>query len=198
MTTLVDRAQRWRDQRSSFVVPDRVFAPRKHDVALISDDATPKAFVQTHHYEGTWPACVHRVGLYRRSSLVGVAADTMRILPDGRTFDNRAATKIRKLETGWEYAAAKLERFGATPLTDVDRRHEWLDYWVARLCRQTRHPGKHKYIWALDPRLRRHLPASQPYPKQIDAERSWTPARPSRPNSNRRKTQCRIYPRSRA
>src|SRR5262245_51295052 len=71
MTT--HRDQRWRNGRCRFVVPDRVFVPRKHEAALIPDDTTPKAFVQRHHYEGSWPASVRRVGLYRGGALVGVA-----------------------------------------------------------------------------------------------------------------------------
>jgi hypothetical protein len=99
----------------------------------------------------------------------------MVILPDGRSFDNRAAAKIRALSQGWRYAAARLEAFGAAPLVDLDRRHEWLDFWMPRVCRRTRRPGKHKYMWALDPAARRHLPKSLPYPKQVDREVGWVP-----------------------
>jgi len=275
VTVLANREQRWRERRSRFVVPDRVFVPAQCEVALIADDTSAKAFVERHHYEASFPVSVRRVGMYRRGELVGVAVfavpvrpctldclpggrdggvslsrlvllddvefnaeswfiarafellrqdgftgvvsfsdplprrttdgtlllrghygcvyqgsggtylgrskpDTMRILPDGRTFDNRAIAKIRQLDSRWRYAAAKLERFGATPLVDLDRREEWLEYWMTRLCRQARHPGKHKYLWALDPKLRRHLPTSKPYPKQIDREVTWLPVRPRR------------------
>jgi len=90
-------------------------------------------------------------------------ADTVRLLPDGRSFPNRAVQKIRKLEKGWRYAIAALVAAGADePHGNVKA---WLEHWLPRLTRKIRHPGNHKYAWALDKALRRRLPASQPYPK---------------------------------
>lgn len=40
-------------------------------------------------------------------------ARTLRILPDGTTFNDRTISKIRAAESGWRYAAEILERFGA-------------------------------------------------------------------------------------
>jgi hypothetical protein len=44
---------------------------------------------------------------------------------------------------------------------------EPLHYEVAakRLCRPIFHSGNHRYLFALDGRLRRHLPKGLPYPK---------------------------------
>src|SRR4051812_31517678 len=62
--------QRWRDGAQSFVrMPARL---REFDVAAIDEDTTPKAFVEQHHYSGSFPAAIERFGLYRFGELVGV------------------------------------------------------------------------------------------------------------------------------
>lgn len=91
--------------------------------------------------------------------------ETRRLLPDGTVFHGRAAAKIRRRDVGWRYAAALLERHGASPLGDADGAM-WLRTWVPRLTRPLRHGGNHRYAFALDRRLRRGLEAdAQPYPK---------------------------------
>lgn len=92
--------------------------------------------------------------------------NTLRLLPDGTAFHNRAAAKVRNGERGWRYAAAILERHGASPPGDDPR--GWLEEWLPRLTRPMRHEGNHKYAWALRSRDRRHLPSSRPYPKLGD------------------------------
>lgn len=57
-----------------------------------------------------------------------------------------------------------LERHGAAPLENGDV-GAWLARWLPALTRPLRHSGNHRYVWALDRRVRRHLPASLPYPK---------------------------------
>lgn len=94
---------------------------------------------------------------------------TLRILPDGTVFSDRAASKIRNLERGWEYSADLLVKHGAEPIGDSDPA-QWLSCWLKRLTRSLRHRGNHKYIWGIDKALRRTLPVSLPYPKQIDQE----------------------------
>lgn len=92
-------------------------------------------------------------------------ARTLRVLPDGTVFSDRAIQKIRNHEQGWRYSAAVLERFGAAKLEQQDAK-AWVAEWLARLTRPLKHPGNHKYAWALDRMLRRHLPESLPYPKK--------------------------------
>lgn len=97
---------------------------------------------------------------------------TIRLLPDGVTFSDRAMTKIRSGERGWRYSAAILSRYGASELpVDATRpqRLAWLHTWRERLTRATRHPGNHRYVWSLSKRGRRHLQPSLPYPKEIAA-----------------------------
>ena len=89
---------------------------------------------------------------------------TVRLLPDGTVLNERAIQKIRAGEQGWQYAAALLEKFGASPAS-AENRADWLKIWLARLTRRLRHSGNYKYAWAIDPGARRFLPASLPYPK---------------------------------
>ncbi len=93
-------------------------------------------------------------------------ARTLHLMDDGRVFSHRAAQKIRKQESGWQYAVDQLVQAGAAPLGDEDPA-VWLKRELGRF-RRLRHRGNHKYAWALDRGMRRHLPASRPYPKQID------------------------------
>jgi hypothetical protein len=91
-------------------------------------------------------------------------ANTLYLLPDGRVFSRRAISKIRNGESGAEYAAARLESFGADPLPDsADSRRIWLQFWLEKLTRKLRHPGNHRYLFALQKSIK--LPAGLPYPK---------------------------------
>jgi hypothetical protein len=90
--------------------------------------------------------------------------DTMRMLPDGTILSSRAVAKIRKLDQGHVYVEAQLVGYGASPRGDQDP-NEWLAAELPSLVRKLRHPGNHKYVWALDKRLRRQLQPSLPYPK---------------------------------
>lgn len=65
--------QRWRDRRNFFRRPDEQIRTARYEVVELLDDATAKAFVQQHHYSGTYPAARVRVGLYRGAELAGVA-----------------------------------------------------------------------------------------------------------------------------
>jgi hypothetical protein len=67
--------QRWRDRRASvqYADPAERFDARRYEVHEIDDDATAARFVADMHYLATYPAASHRLGLYRREKLVGVA-----------------------------------------------------------------------------------------------------------------------------
>jgi hypothetical protein len=88
---------------------------------------------------------------------------TRHLLPDGSILSARALSKIRAQDRGCRYAAEILVRQGAEPLSGDPV--AWLAKWLPRLTRTQRHPGNHRYLWALDKRMRRHLPESLPYPK---------------------------------
>jgi hypothetical protein len=92
----------------------------------------------------------------------------LRLLPDGRVLSDRALSKIRARERGWEYAAQLLVEQGADPVGD-ESPAAWLRQWLPKLTRALDHPGNHRYLFALDRRTRRTLPASEPYPKGLCA-----------------------------
>lgn len=91
--------------------------------------------------------------------------DTVRLLPDGRTLHNRSLAKLRAQDRGWRYVLDELVGYGAEPPANGETVSDWLGTWMPQLVRQSRKPGNHKYVWALDRSLRRMLPASLPYPK---------------------------------
>jgi hypothetical protein len=93
------------------------------------------------------------------------ASRTLKLLPDGTVLSARALSKLRTGERGWRYTAELLEHHGAELLEAGADRRAWAAHWTGQLTRNVRHPGNHKYVWALDKRARRHLPPSQPYPK---------------------------------
>jgi len=92
----------------------------------------------------------------------------LRLLPDGRVLSDRAISKIRRKERGWRHCAALVEAYGAEPIGD-ENPVMWLRHWLGRLSRRVRHPGNHKYAWAIDAKIRDFLPPSLPYPKQFRA-----------------------------
>lgn len=113
--------------------------------------------------------------IYQSTNAVYVGrgtARTLRLLPDGSVFSDRAAQKIRSLDRGWVYAAAQLVKHGAAALHEGADARAWLAHWLPALTRPLRHPGNHKYAFALDRRLRKHLPASLPYPRLDIARRA--------------------------
>jgi len=106
--------------------------------------------------------------IYQASSAVYAGRslpDTMHLLPDGSVLNKRTLQKIRSRCQGWRYACGKLERFGAAPLLADEDSAAWLNRWLPLLAVRVRHPGNHRYLWQLDKRQRRALPAGLPYPK---------------------------------
>jgi hypothetical protein len=87
------------------------------------------------------------------------------LLPDGTMIHGRSLAKIRARDSRWRSAAKPLERHGAPPLQDDEDARVWVDRWAKKLCRPIYHTGNHRYLFALDRRLRRHLPKGLPYPK---------------------------------
>lgn len=76
--------QRWRSRRSSYRPAGEPIDPRRHGVDLITE-ARAKAFTIEHHYSGSYPAAVCRVGLFEvgkgGSELVGVAVFGVPVQP---------------------------------------------------------------------------------------------------------------------
>lgn len=92
---------------------------------------------------------------------------TLRLLPDGTCFNNRASGKICQRDQGQGYAVAQLVKWGADPLADGEDPVAWVRTWRERLTRPMRHRGNHRYLWCLDKRRRREVLRfdTLPYPK---------------------------------
>lgn len=109
--------------------------------------------------------------IYQASNAVyaGLAtARTLRLLPCGRVFSERTRSKIRGRERGWQHAVEQLVAAGARAPDRTNCAadlHAWLKLELPRVTRPLKHTGNHRYLFALTPQLRRHLPASLPYPK---------------------------------
>lgn len=64
---------RWYRRCARYRPAGEVVDVSRYDVAAIPDDRTARAFVEAHHYSGSYPAARRRFGLYDRDELVGVA-----------------------------------------------------------------------------------------------------------------------------
>ena len=81
---------RWRERRTAWAPEHQLFRPSEFGVEIIPDDRTARAFVETHHYSGSYPAARLRVGLFRkvgcfRSYLAGVAVFSVPMQPAALT-----------------------------------------------------------------------------------------------------------------
>jgi hypothetical protein len=108
--------------------------------------------------------------IYQSSNAVYLKRSTprvLRVLRDGSIFSERAASKIRKADRGWRYAANILVKHGATqpPASPADPTalKTWLRHWTTLLTRPLKHPGNHRYAWSLSDSI--SLPPSHHYPK---------------------------------
>jgi hypothetical protein len=69
---IVDDCQRWTEKRESRRPAGETIQTSAYEVAPISSPAA-RAFVETHHYSGTFSPASYRFGLHERGELVGVA-----------------------------------------------------------------------------------------------------------------------------
>lgn len=144
----------------------RCFEKLRDDVAGIVSFSDPFARTRA---DGTVVMPGHVGCIYQATNGVYLGlnrAEPMHLLPDGTVFSRRNLSKIRAGHKGWRYAAAVLERHGAAPIRNFDDPARWLEHWLPVVTRKVRHPGRHKYAWALDRKLRRHLRSAGPYPKR--------------------------------
>ncbi len=144
----------------------RCFEQLRHDVAGVVSFSDPVARATA---DGRTVHPGHVGTIYQAYNGVYLGrgrAQVLHVLPDGTVFSHRAKQKLRAAERGWRAAAARLQAFGALPPQPGADLGAWVDHWLARLARQLRHPGNHKYAWALDRSLRSSLPPRRPYPKR--------------------------------
>lgn len=93
---IVDVGQRWTARRPVFVRPDgSTLRPHAWEVAELPDDTTARAFVEAHHYSGSYPAALRRFGLFHGADLVGVAVLSQPMHVDAlRPFPRDAAMEL--------------------------------------------------------------------------------------------------------
>lgn len=129
-------------------------------IVAFSDD-TPRTSL-----DNDQPIFLGHIGNFYQASnavyLKRTTPRTLKLLPDGTVFSDRAASKIRTRERGWRYAANILITHGA-PEPPADNPAAWLRHWTSLLTRPLRHRGNHRYAWSLSNSLR--LPPSHQYPK---------------------------------
>jgi hypothetical protein len=90
---------------------------------------------------------------------------------DGELFNEQALGKIRLQKQGHEYAEAQLCSWGARPRRSGEDPKAWLHTALREAgCTSSRHPGNHRYLFALgDRRARRAVSfgfSGQAYPKK--------------------------------
>lgn len=145
------------------VSPSRFIVLDKEQVDEMMSAASQADPLPRRDYSGrlTTPGHVGTVYQATNGTYLGRSTPrTLRLLSSGATFSDRAIQKIRRQERGWEYAVRQLLADGAPPLAGA------VDQWLALVLRRlqaVRHPGNHKYAWAL--RQRERLPSGLAYPK---------------------------------
>lgn len=268
--------QRWRDRRGSYRPAGEVICTSDYEAAFLDgkgSDTIAKAFVEQHHYSGTYPAARERAMLYRRGELAGTAIfshpssedvlaplpcerlegvelgrfvlldnvpgngeswffarsleilrdrgyrallshsdpvprrtsagelvlpghvgtiyqatnaiyagrskNTLHVLkPNGTIFSPRSMTKIRRWERGAarcvdEFVELGADRPSAGDLASRDARRAWMWRAIFATCRRMPHAGNHRYLWAIDKRIRKDvakLATGEAYPKARDVE----------------------------
>jgi hypothetical protein len=95
---ITSSVQRWRDRRDSYRPAREVVDVRQLEVDAIASDATARAFVQAHHYSGSYPAARFRFGLYQRGRLAGVAVFSQPT--NDRTLDCVPGERLERVELG--------------------------------------------------------------------------------------------------
>jgi hypothetical protein len=95
---IVGTVQRWKDQRGSYRPAGEPINTRAFEVCAIDTDNEAKAFVQRHHYSGSYPAARERFGLYGRGGLVGVAVFSVPANP--RALDPAPGDNDSRVELG--------------------------------------------------------------------------------------------------
>lgn len=83
---------------------------------------------------------------------------------DGKTISKRLLQKIRRQESGHDYATRRLLDAGVSPPEQGEPPGAWLKR-VLPSFRRLAHPGNHGYVWALDRKV--SYSSCLPYPKLV-------------------------------
>lgn len=97
---------------------------------------------------------------------------TQLVMPNGRIASQRALSKIRNLETGFNYAQRQLIDAGAPSRNIGEEPSAWLErIQIQGFFQRHRHPGNWAYVFGMNRTARKHLAtlSSVPYPKRDDS-----------------------------
>jgi hypothetical protein len=70
---VITECQRWREGSSCMRPAREIVSTRNLEVIEVDDDATPKTFIERHHYSRTYPAAQRRIGLVQGGEIAGWA-----------------------------------------------------------------------------------------------------------------------------
>lgn len=150
---MTNPCQRWLFRRDRYRPAGEVIDTRAFDVAPIAGDTEPKAFVEAHHYSGSYPAARARFGLYRAAQLVGVAV-----------FSHPANAKVlTSVFPGDPMDSAELGRF--VLLDDVPGNGE--TWFLARCFEHLRRDGLRGVVSFSDPHPRTAVDGRIVFPGHI-------------------------------
>lgn len=119
----------------------------------------------------------HVGAIYQASNAVyrgRTRAEPILLLPDGRSIPSRSLNKVKAGDSRWRGVVRSIVRAGVRAPEcfyedgpDVEELREWVDGPVARVVREEKHPGNHRYAFPLTPREKRRMrPNPGTYPKR--------------------------------
>lgn len=141
--------------------------PRQRLVSDVDEDGQLRTRVET-----VMPG--HVGTCYQATSALSLGRSTARTLnyvpTAGLVLSERALSKVRTQEQGSEAAERHLVRLGAQPRAAGEDPRQWLRASLEEIgVRKVRHPGNHRYAWAIGAGASRRREAialeRTPYPK---------------------------------
>jgi hypothetical protein len=149
---IVEHCQRWREMRGSYRPAGETFDPRCYEVGELLDDTTPRAYVERHHYSGSYPAARFRFGLYEAGRLAGVAV-----------FSHPTNEKVLSPFPGERGQAAELGRF----VLDDGVKGNGESWFIARCFERLRERGQVGVVSFSDPVPRTSIAGAQVFPGHV-------------------------------
>jgi hypothetical protein len=115
----------------------------------------------------------HVGAIYQASNALYTGRGTARTLQliDGRPLVERGRSKARAGESGGDAQVRRLVALGADAPCLGEDMGAWTTRALAKLATPLRHPGNHRYIFALKPKTLLVAVPALPYPKRVDSEK---------------------------
>ena len=124
------------------------------------------------------PGHIGQIYMAHNGRFVGRSSKRTLLLTDsGTVISERTLSKIRKMESGWQYAEKQLVDAGVSWRSLSEHPSDWLNRILSSSytpLRRLRHPGNYCYAWPLGSSRKKKLiekdfAPSLPYPKNIAA-----------------------------